>query len=96
MVTVVVVLVSGAEARPVGGQAALRPGGAAVTSQIQPEGQETRWLLNQSRDVNLSVQNADEMCTMCRMCMYHIYSFMDLSKMSLNCVFMSQGFKLVD
>lgn len=39
--TVVVVFVSGAEAGPVGGQAALFPCCATVTSQIQPEGEET-------------------------------------------------------
>lgn len=39
--TVVVVFVSGAEAGPVGGQAALLPCCATVTSQIQPEGEET-------------------------------------------------------
>lgn len=39
--TVVVVFVSGAEAGPVGGQAALLSCCATVTSQIQPEGEET-------------------------------------------------------
>lgn len=39
--TVVVVFVSGAEAGAVGGQAALLPCCATVTSQIQPEGEET-------------------------------------------------------
>lgn len=37
VVTAVVVLVAGAEAGPVGGQAALPPRRAAVASQIQPE-----------------------------------------------------------
>lgn len=39
VVTVVVVLVPGAETGPVGGQAALRPRCAAVTSHIQPGGE---------------------------------------------------------
>ena len=42
VVTVVVVLVSGAEAGPMGGQTALCPCCPAVTSQIQPEGDHTR------------------------------------------------------
>lgn len=40
VVTVVVVLVSGAEAGAVRHQAALPPGSSTITSQIQPDGEE--------------------------------------------------------